>query len=497
MSPKNPNTSHTVGAVLQPAESTSVHTPARTQAGSAHLTESGSTSYPTFPGLRRSQLRSVLSRLRTPAAALAVATLVGCGNTYRPVVTAINPVGPAGQPQKYAAAVSSTGATTPGLLTLVDFSGDTVLITANIGPAPYYFVLDSGGNNGYTLNGDGSLTSFDVSNQLISSQVNESTLLPGAAPVSIFPQGSYVYVTEPGRNSIGQFSGTPPALKQELSVGTNAVYVVGAASAQRLYALSQGASGSIGQAAAIDVASNTVTSTIAVGVTPVYGVMTSDFKRAFIMNKGSNTVSVINAQTNALDTFTGSTGTGTIAVGNAPIWADLAPTRSELVVANAGTGTTVGSVSIISIPLCSAAALPTNPNCDPTNPVDATGFGTVLANVPVGVNPVVVAVLSDGTRAYVANGGDPSLPCATVPVAGVSTGCTVSVINLDSNIVTATIPVTGHPGFLAATAGTPTGKVYVTSRDNTTMTIIRTDTDAVTTTVDLQGKGMMVRVTQP
>jgi YVTN family beta-propeller protein len=496
VSPKNPNTSHTVGAVLQPAESTSVYTPARTQAGSAHRTESGHISHPPSRSLGL-RTRSVLSSLRTPAAALAIAALVGCGNTYRPVVTAINPVGPAGQPQKYAVAISNTGASTPGLVTIVDFSGDTVLITAQVGPAPYYFVMDSGGNNGYTLNGDGSLTSFDVSNQLLSSQVNESTLLPNANPVSIFPQGTYVYVTEPGRDSIGQFSGTPPALKQELSVGTNAVYVVGYANAQRLYALSQGASGSVGQAAAIDVASNTITSTIPVGVTPVYGVMTPDFKRAYIMNKGSNTVSVINAQTNALDSFTGSTGTGTIAVGTEPVWADLATTRSELVVANAGTGTSNGSVSIISIPLCSAAALPSNPNCVPTNPVDATGFGTVLANVPVGVNPVVVAVLSDGSRAYVANGGDPNLPCATAPVPGVSTGCTVSVVNLDSNTVTSTIPISGHPGFLAVSAGTPTGKVYVTSKDNSTMTIIRTDTDAVTTTVDLQGTGQMVRVTQP
>ena len=441
-----------------------------------------------------SATRRILARA---AASAAFAVLAGCGNTYRPVVTAINPVGPAAQPQKYAAAISTTGTTTPGLLTLVDFSGDTVLITASIGPNPQYFNVDAAGSNGYTLNGDGTLTSFDISNQLLSSQVVETTLLSGATATSLFPQGTFTYVTEPGRNAVAQLSGTPPALKQELSVGSNVVYVVGYNAAQRLYALSQGSAGSIGQASAIDVASNTVTTNVPVGVTPVYGVMTSDFKRAFVMNKGSNTVSVINAQTNALDTFSGSTGTGTIVVGTAPVWADLAPTKSELVVANAGTGTANGSVSIISIPLCNAAAVSTNVNCDPVNPVDAAGFGSVLANVPVGVNPVVIAVLADGTRAYVANGGNPNLPCASVPVSGVSTGCTVSVVNLTTNTVTATIPIAGHPGFLALSNATPTGKVYVTSRDNTTMTIIRTDTDSVSTTVDLQGKGVMVRVTAP
>ena len=56
-----------------------------------------------------------------------MASVIGCGNTYRPVVSAINPVGPAAQPQKFAVAISTTGATAPGLVTFVDFSGDTVL----------------------------------------------------------------------------------------------------------------------------------------------------------------------------------------------------------------------------------------------------------------------------------------------------------------------------------------------------------------------------------
>ncbi len=40
-------------------------------------------------------------------------------------------------------------------MTLVDFSGDTILVTPNIGVAPYYLAVDSGGTTGYTLNGDG------------------------------------------------------------------------------------------------------------------------------------------------------------------------------------------------------------------------------------------------------------------------------------------------------------------------------------------------------
>ena len=87
--------------------------------------------------------------------ALGFAALSGCGNTYRPVVTAISPVGPAGQPTKYAIAISSASSTSNGLVTTVDFSGDTVLNTTLIGLNPYYFILGNSGSTGFTLNSDG------------------------------------------------------------------------------------------------------------------------------------------------------------------------------------------------------------------------------------------------------------------------------------------------------------------------------------------------------
>lgn len=438
-------------------------------------------------------------RLRTvyslAFAAAALASLTGCGNTYRPVVTAINPVGPASQPQKYVVTISNPGQGLPGLLTIVDFSGDTVLITANVGVDPYYLILNAAGTTGYTLNGNGTVNSFDVSNQLQTRDIIQTTLLSGAAPNSIFPDVTSTFITQtyagtPGASpTVAELKGAPPALSQELPVspGFTPVYIAGFSGAPRAYLINQNTAGGNGQVAAIEIASgttahSTISSTIPVGINPVYGVMTGDGKRAFILNQGDGTVSVINAQSNQLDAVP-APAANPVPVGVSPVWADLAPTRNELVVANAGTGTSPGSVSIINIPLCSAAALPGNPNCDPNNPIDANGFGQVLANVPVGVNPRMVAVLQDGSRAYVVNQAD----------------STVSVVNLMTNTVTATIPVpaTPHPNFIAAINGTPTGKVYVTSPESTSMTVIRTDTDAVSTTVPLQGKGIMVRAQQP
>jgi len=261
-----------------------------------------------------------------------------------------------------------------------------------------------------------------------------------------------------------------------------------------------------------------------VGQGPVYGVMTADARRAFILNQTDGTVSVINAQTNQLDIVPVG-ATNPITVGTSPLWADFAPTLNEMVVANAGDGVNPGSASIISIPLCTATALPINPNCDPNNPVDAVGFGTVLATVPTGINSVMVSVLQDGTRAYVANQGDPNLPCELPPaVPGVSTVCSVSVINLTTNTLiqtlyalpdkvpanmpntspcatinqqTGTPSICGHPAYIAATTGTPTGKVYVVSKDSQFMSVIRTDIDAFDTSIPLQGNGVSVRVTAP
>ena len=470
-------------------------------------------SVPTVAQALRSASRAALAAVVLASGVV----VIGCGNNYRPVVSAINPVGPAAQTQKFAVAISSTGTAanpTPGLVTFVDFSGDTVLITANIGVDPYYLILNSTGTQGYTLNSDHTLTTFDVDTSLLTSNINQTTLLPNANPVSIFPEGLNTYVADPGQNVVSQFTGSLAlSLQQQLQIAPafTPIYTVGITGGPRSYAIAQRVGGGNGQVYTIETASNTFDPTpLPVGSTPVYGVMTADSKRAFIMNQGDNTISVINSQTNQLD-VPNATIKDPAAV--APVWADFAPVRSELVVANSGTGTSRGSVSIISIPLCSATALPTNPNCDPTNPVDAVGFGTVIANVPVGVNPVMVGVLQDtgNSRAYVVNSGDRSLPCSSdgSAIAGQTTACTVSVIDLNTNTVTATIPLpnspvnagapnlNGHGNYIAVTNGTPTGKVYVTSPESTTMTVIRTDIDALDTTVPLQGLGVSVRITTP
>lgn len=451
------------------------------------------------------------------ASALAVLMLAGCGQQYRPVVSAINPVGPAGQPTKYAVAVSSPGTGLAGLVTFVDVSGDTVLSTPRIVSGPTYFTTSASGAEGYVVNAFGSFNNFTLSNPttLITSNIGQSTLASGAGAVSISAftlngSSATVFVPELNLSRVAALqSAGSISLAQELPVAANPVFVVGADGTRRAYAISQGATGGIGKVAAIEGSPLSVSKTIPVGITPVYGVMTPDANRAFILNKGSGTVSVINVPNNTLDAnMPQIPATGTLGVN--PIWADLSPRTNavagtqELAVLSAGDGVAPGTLSVISIPLCNASAQPTNPNCSSSNPVDAVGFGTVLGSIPVGLNPTMVSILQDGTRAYVVNQVD--YDPLGIHHCGAGEG-SVSIINMQTLRVTATICavstpagtldanaspalVYGHPNTVATTTGQPTGKVYITSSDSRFMTVLRTDTDEVQAHISLQGLGV-------
>ncbi len=118
--------------------------------------------------------------------ALAVAALIaGCGDNYRPVVTPIATSGPPGQATSYTVVVSSTGSATPGVVTIIDYAGDSIMTEAPIGPGPSVFTIDEFGENGYTVNSDGTLSDFGISTTLQAKNVSESTLPPTAEPVNL------------------------------------------------------------------------------------------------------------------------------------------------------------------------------------------------------------------------------------------------------------------------------------------------------------------------
>jgi YVTN family beta-propeller protein len=245
---------------------------------------------------------------------------------------------------------------------------------------------------------------------------------------------------------------------------------------------------------------------------PVFAVSSGDGKRLFVLNRGSDTVSVINSQNNTLDqcvpfmnqsgqtvnchpilplsltavsalntayTAAGSptneqpgtppNGTAGMTATAGPVYAEYNVATAQLVVANYDGGT----ISVIDV-------------SEDEYGNDSATFGTTFT-IPVGQTstpyPASVTVLADGSRAYTANQAD-----------GTANG-TVTVVNLSSHTVEKTLPVTGHPRTVVSTQNSLYGKVYVASPDSPFLTILRTDLDIVDTTVLVEGNIVDARVT--
>ncbi|MGA2535878.1 MAG: hypothetical protein ABSF53_07685 [Terracidiphilus sp.] len=442
------------------------------------------------------------------AALAAVVVIAGCGSTYRPVVTPVTPSGPPAQPSTNVVVVSAPSTTTPGIATIIDYSGDSVLALAPIGPGPLTFTLDETGSNGYTLNSDGTLSNFPVSSSLQAKQVTYTTLPPTAQPINLFSPSAGLFAADQSGNVADVFTGFPQTFKLAIPVGTTPIAVSGPASnSQRVFSISQNipsatgvecnnspTTGPLGVANGLEISSYTVSSTIPLGACPVFAIESADAKRLFVLNRGSDTVTVINAQNNTLDACTpflnqagqtvtchpalplsltavaalnaanpgsgtppnGTAGMGTIA---GPVYAEYNAATAQLVVSNYDGNT----ISVIDV-------------SEDEYGNDSATFGTTFT-IPVGTNPASVTVLADGSRAYTAN----------------QTDQTVTIVTLSSHTVEKTLPVTGHPRTVVSTQNSQYGKVYVASPDSPYLTILRTDLDIVDTAVLVEGNIVDVR----
>ena len=421
----------------------------------------------------------------------AVSLIAGCGETPRPVVTPVAVTGPAPQPQSYAVVTTTAGLTAAGLANVFDASGDTLLTQASLGVNPLALTLSSTAGSAITANSDGTVNSFTPSTTLQTKNIQSSTLLQPAQPINLLSTATQLFITEPNVPAVAVLTNNSSGvyqLTQQLPVPASPINLAGNSNAARVYSITQdNGAGQVafgdcelpsqvttpGQVQSIEISTVTISRTLPVGICPVYGISSTDNNRTFILNRGSGTVTVINSQLNQLDTTAGrpnlnpATGTlllpppsGTPVAGfNAgPVFADYYTPASQLVTANYDSNT----ISIINVSLDQYGN-------------DSALFGQTIT-VPVGNGPAALTILRDGSRVYVANQKD----------------STVSVVSLTSYQVLATIPVTGHPISIASTYSTPYGQVYVLSSDAAYMSIIRTDTDQVGASVQLDGNGVDV-----
>jgi hypothetical protein len=461
-------------------------------------------------------------------ALLVLAGLTGCGSQYRPVINPISPTGPASQPLSYVAVFSqpdlmpATSASTtppcpsqayssPGVVTVLDSAGDSVSAQATLGNGPLTFALDPTGYNAFSENCDGTLSNLPISGSLMTKDVATSSLLSGSAPINALALTGAEYIVEQGRNAIASMSGNPPSLKVEITdIAPSVINLTGIPSAQRVYSISQGTFGGNlpwgacaspagtpptanenGEADGIEVTSNSVSSRIPLGICPVYGVTSADGRRSFILNRGSGTITVVDSQTNQLDTLnpnnTPYLNNGTINLCSTsttilssttpcsagPVYADFYTPANLLVVSNYDNNT----ISVID------TSLDIYGN-------DSATFGKVLATIPVGSAPAALTVLQDSTntRAYVANEGD-----GTVTVVSLTSFTPLMTIQLApvQNPADPDNPndtVLPQPRSIVSNYNYPSGNVFVGAQNSPYVTVIRTDTDVVSARILVQGE---------
>jgi YVTN family beta-propeller protein len=270
-----------------------------------------------------------------------------------------------------------------------------------------------------------------------------------------------------------------------------------------------------GNVSVLEIGTRKVVATVAVGAWPVGVALNPAGTRAYVTNNGSNTVSVID---------TANFATANLTVGNQPYGIAINPTGTEAYVAVRGDNTVraidLASGSMTSIPVGAAPSgvvfhpsgrfvYVTNFTDSSVSVIDTTtktvirtvlgaglsapfglaihpagtslyavGYGNdalaaidtatfAILAIPVGSEPLAVAINPSGDRAYVTNGS----------------GNTVSVINTASNTVVATVTGLSMPfGLQVDAAGE---LVYVANSGNDSLSIIDASGNVVTATIAL------------
>ncbi len=348
-------------------------------------------------------------------------------------------------------AVSTNTPSYPGGAMQIDVSGDSIvgqtptndLNRPNIGPNPTHATLFPNNSKVFVASAgsvfSGGTDSIAFFNPVFQStlgtglgQVSTIALPPGSQPVFVnTTQNNAVYVANFGTNSVSSVNTTSNVVTNTVAVGTNPVSLAETPNAFKLYVANQ-ASNTVSTLSPVDLSNNTASGLVTgfTGVTPVWLIARGDSQKVYVLTQGDGQLVTIDVAT---DTVTSS-----LPVGAGANFMFIDPNLNRLYVTNPVTsmvyvfsdtgGTSNGVVS------------------DIPNQLAAIPFTAGSTPCPAGCTPVSVTALLDGSRFYVASyQSATACPDATVSGACIIPGLTV----FDANSFTVKYPSAPTMSLLA------------------------------------------------
>ena len=308
-----------------------------------------------------------------------------------------------------------------GTVAVVDPATNTVTATIDLGGGGAYGVaVRPGGGEVWVANYNASkIQVIDTSTNTIS---KTATVAGNPHSIAFNPSGDRAYVSVDNgpttANSVWIFDATqsPPFAMATVPTTQGPTGVTMRPDGKALYVA--GYAGDVGTTVdVIDTTPNSGTqnqkiATVTVGTGPFQIAITSDSARAYVMNRSSANVSVINTATNTV--------VATIAVDSGPVFGALNRTGSTLSVTNIDTG----DISVIDTATNTVTGtitgIGTSPRGIALSPDDARAYvatdrgldvigagGTLVTTVTVGAQPFFVAVLNGSQIGGIAQCANP------------------------------------------------------------------------------------------
>ena len=375
-------------------------------------------------------------------------TTVSVINSMNVVVATIN-VGPTPAALAFDPANGHMYATLNNTVSVIDGKTNTVIATIGGFSGAAGVAFDPVNNNMYVTNERSNTTSvIDSKTNAIVATFKVGVLFqgpngPGDKGVAFYPATGAMYVANMGSNTITLNGGYTVVDAAVIFPGFNQPYDVTYNPSNNYLYVTNWGSNSVSVLNSTCTCSNSIVTSIGVGVGPVGVVYDPANSFVYVVNHQSFTVSVINSTSNAV--------VATIPVGGNPYYAAFDPINNDIYVTNFFSNT----VSVID-----------------------SKSNAVVTTIPLAANSGPTGVAFDPVN-------------NDLYVTSHNSGNTVSVINGTRNTVTATINIGGTSGTGAGpyyAAFDPANRnIYVTNPGSNTTSVISSATNTVVATISLRG----------